>query len=124
MIKINKLTSHEVKGVFEKIPLKNYIYLAMAINTLTLVFIFLAKNLLPPEVPLFYGNALGEAQLVKTLSLTIAPGASILILFINIFLSNIIEEVFLKKILIISSFFVSILSSITIFRIILLVGFF
>ena len=114
----------KLNSIWKEVPLKNYVYLALGANVLTLLFILLIKNFLPPEVPLFYGNAVGESQLVETFLLIIAPAVAILILCLNVFLSTVVGEPFLKKVLIISSFFVSMLTSITVFKIIFLVGFF
>lgn len=93
-------------------------------NVLTGVGILVARGYLPPVVPLLYGRPLGESQLVPTLGLVIAPAVALGISVLNIFLSVFIQESLTKKILIISGFLVSILSTITILKIILLVGFF
>lgn len=114
----------KLKSIWEKSPLKSYIYFAFGINVLTLLSILLAKNLLPPEVPLFYGNAVGESQLIKSFLLVIAPTVSLLILVLNLLLLNMVDDSFLKKALVVSAFFVSILSCITVLKIIFLVGFF
>ena len=114
----------KIKAVWEKVPLKNYIYLALGLNTLVLILIFVLKGFLPPEVPLFYGNAVGETQLVKTLFLIVAPLSSLAILLLNTFLSSTFSDIFLKRALIVASLFVSALTTITVVKVILLVGFF
>ena len=108
--------------IWEKIPFKNAVYLTLGINLLILVFILFANRNLPPEIPLFYGNAVGEAQLALTGWFFVAPGTSLLVLILNTILSSIIKDSFLKKMLILSALFVSILVAITVFKIVFLVG--
>lgn len=107
-----------------KLPSRNYVYSSLGISFLIMILVFVLKDLLPPQVPLYYGKPVGEDQLVPTLGLLIAPGVSLGIIIINIALSRIVSDVFFKKALIMSSFFVSLLTAITILKIIFLVGFF
>lgn len=107
---------------FAKLPSKNFIFLAFGISLLTILSVLGLKSFLPPEVPLFYGRPVGEAQLTKTLGLAIAPAISILILAVNTIISIMTPDILTKKILIISSFVISLITSITVIRIILLVA--
>ena len=104
------------------IPLKKVFIFATSINLLTIAFIVLLQNSLPPQVPLFYGLAEGEEQLTTPLGLLIAPGLSTTILLINTSLSTLTKNDFLQKTLILSGFAVGVFSTITIVKIILLVG--
>lgn len=103
---------------------RNYFLAAIIINVGVLLSLVLLKNFLPPLAPLFYGRPMGEAQLTNTFGLLVAPGASLLITTINLLLSLWVEDDFLKKLLAVSTVVVSILTAITITKIILLVGFF
>ena len=109
---------------FRELPFKTHILIAFGLSLLVVVLIVLIKSFLPPEVPLFYGRPVGETQLTKTLGLTIAPGISIMILILNSFLSILTTNMFVKKILITSALVASLLTAITVVRIIFLVGFF
>lgn len=86
--------------------------------------ILVFKSLLPPVVPLFYGRPFGESQLVPVLTLFFAPITSIVITFVNSGLAILTEDVFSKKILVSGAFLLSLLITITVLKIIFLVGFF
>ncbi len=107
-----------------KLPSRNYVYASFGISLFVSLLVILLKGWLPPEVPLFYGRPVGEEQLVLTFGLLIAPGVAILITILNIILVKTIGDMFLKRALIMASFFVSILTAITVLKIIFLVGFF
>ena len=91
-----------------------------SISAISIPIIF--RNNLPPVIPLFYGLAEGENQLVHPLFLTIPSGLGLLIILINTLLSTIITNNFIKRSLILSSFAVSLLVFITTVKILLLVG--
>lgn len=103
---------------------KNYVYLSVALNIFTVLVILVFKKEIPPIVPLFYGRAIGESQLVSLSGLLIAPGVSLFITILNLFLSSISNDLFLKKIYVAASFLISLLTTITVVKIIFLVGFF
>jgi len=110
--------------MWKDLPHKNYIYLSFAVNIITALSILIFRSFLPPVVPLFYGRPIGQFQLVSSLGLLIAPIVAFLITLVNLYIARQTHDNFLKRILIISSFFVSFLIAITVFRIIFLVGFF
>lgn len=105
-------------------PGKTQLYLSLAINVITIASIAFSRQLLPPVVPLFYGQPEGQMQLIATWGLLLAPGLAILIMIVNTILTTLIKDEFLKKVLMFSSLFVSLLSAITVLKIIFLVGFF
>ena len=109
--------------MWKKVPYRNYFLAAIIINIVVALSLVLLKSVLPPLAPLFYGRPVGEAQLTKTLGLFIAPGASLLITILNLCLSLLVKDDFLKKLLAISAIVTSVLTAITIIKIILLVGF-
>jgi hypothetical protein len=109
--------------MWKKVTYKNYFLAAIIINIGVVLSLVLLKSFLPPLTPLFYGRPAGEAQLTKTLGLFIAPGASFLITILNLCLSLRVKDDFLKKLLAISAIVISALTTITIIKIILLVGF-
>jgi hypothetical protein len=110
--------------MWKKVPYRNYFLAAIIINVGIVLSLVFLKNLLPPLAPLFYGRPVGEAQLTKTFGLFIAPGVSLLITALNLCLSLWVKDDFLKKLLAISAMVISILTAITITKIVLLVGFF
>jgi hypothetical protein len=109
---------------YSYVPYKSFVYLSVFLNIVSVVIILVLKGFLPPVVPLFYGLPTGNEQLVPTLGLLWAPLAGLVITLINIFVSILNQDDFLKKSLIISSAFISLLLTITVIKIVLLVGFF
>lgn len=103
---------------------KKYFYSALTINLISIIIPFVLKNYLPPLVPLFYQRPIGEWQLVPVLGLAIAPTISFVITITNIVISSITKDDFLKKVLAIAALVISILTAITIIKIVFLVGFF
>lgn len=79
---------------------------------------------MPPVVPLFYGKPSGEGQLVPTLGLLIAPAASLLITLLNTALSVVTNDTFFKQVLIATTLLITLLTTITVLKVIFLVGFF
>lgn len=109
---------------WQKLPYKKIIYVSLGLVFLDSIAILILKNFLPPQIPLFYGKPIGEEQLTTSFGFLIAPAASLTIIILNTALSLLIDDQFLKKALIFSSFFISILITMTIFKIIFLVGLF
>jgi len=111
-------------GKFEvdKIPFKNYVLWAMAANALVAGGIILGQKFLPPQVPLFYGLAEGEAQLAPRILLVIPSSASIIILLANSFISSLITDEFIKKVVILGAIATAFFAVITSVKIAFLVG--
>ena len=109
--------------MLKKLPLRSYVYSALALDLVTLLTVFLVKGNLPPVVPLFYGRPVGSGQLISAYGLLIAPITAAAVTAINIYLASFIKDEFIKKIFSVASFFVSVLTTITIIKIVLLVGF-
>lgn len=110
--------------MWKNTPLKGYVYASGGLSFVSILAILILKSYLPPVVPLFYGLPIGSSQLIPALGLLLVPSVNILIGILNIILSNFSKDIFFKRTLIISSFFVSVLTTITVFKIIALVGFF
>lgn len=104
------------------IPFLKLIFIFVAINLSLIALVFLLKDRLPPEIPLFYGMPWGENQLAPQYLLSLPCALSITILLLNSIIVSIIEDVYWKKVLIVSAFAISILSIITTVKIALLVG--
>jgi hypothetical protein len=110
--------------MWKNTPYKGCVYFSVAVNLASIILIFALKAFLPPVVPLFYGLPSGSEQLVQTLGLILVPMVGLIITITNVVINGFVEDNFLKRILIISSTFISILLTITIIKIIFLVGFF
>lgn len=105
-----------------KLPFKEYLTLSLIGAVFTLIaVIFLQKNL-PPEVPLFYGAAEGEAQLTPSWGLTIPSIISVLIILTNSALILVLKDEFIKKALSLMAVVVTFFSIVTTLKIIFLVG--
>jgi hypothetical protein len=105
-----------------KKSLKNIVLPLLSVNVVIILLILALQNRLPPVVPLFYGKAQGEEQLVSRLWLTLPSLVSILIIIVNTLFIRLIKDAFLQKVLL-GLIIVSVaLSSITIVKIIFLIG--
>lgn len=105
-----------------KLPFKEYLVASFFCALGTLLAVVLLQKSLPPEVPLFYGAAEGEAQLISSWGLTIPSIVSILVVFVNATLASLLKDDFTKKILVLMATVVTFFSVVTTFKIIFLVG--
>lgn len=104
------------------LPFRNFVLAAFSLSLATILLVIILHGRLPPQVPLFYGLAQGEEQLVASYGLILPSTASFLIVVLNITLANFLKSDFLKKILILTGFVTASFASITTIKIILLVG--
>jgi hypothetical protein len=111
-------------GKFEvdKVPFKNYVLWATIANAVIAGGILLGQKFLPPEVPLFYGLAEGEAQLAPRILLVLPSSASIVILILNSFISSLIADEFIKKVIILGAIATALFAVVTTIKIAFLVG--
>ncbi|OGM19406.1 hypothetical protein A2685_01980 [Candidatus Woesebacteria bacterium RIFCSPHIGHO2_01_FULL_37_10] len=111
-----------IKVQIKRIPYLKLIITSASISFLSIISVYVFKNKLPPEVPLYYGLSEGVEQLSSVNGLVIPGAISIVITAINTSLAYTSENDYIKKTLIISSFVLSIFAVVTVFRIMLLVG--
>jgi hypothetical protein len=104
------------------LPFKDWLIVCSGINLILIVAVLVLKNNLPPQVPLLYGLAEGEEQLVPRILLTLPSLAAIIITSINFGLSFLVKDAFIKKILLATPIVVTFLATITCLKIIFLVG--
>ncbi len=105
------------------IPLKPLVAVSLFAATSLMLTILLFKNIvLPPEVPLFYGLAQGENQLAPSGLLVLPILVSVVFLITNTLLTFTTSDDFLRKVLAVSGVATIIFSTITVLRIVLLVG--
>jgi len=103
-------------------PFSRYVYSAVIINLISLLFVLFVQAFLPPQVPLFYGLPQGEEQLFSPPGLILPAVFSFLAILINYSLINYTKGDFLKKILAAACLATAILSAITTTKIAFLVG--
>lgn len=116
--------SSKIGSYWKETPFKFSVYTAVAITLVLGALVLTLKNNLPPILPLFYGKPVGEAELTPFYGFLIAPAASLLVIIINTLLSFTFKDVFIKKVLVLSALFITILIAVTVIKIIFLVGFF
>jgi len=115
---------NKMRKPLEKInlPFKEWIVICSVVNLLFILAVLIFQNNLPPQVPLFYGLAEGEEQLVPKFLLTIPNLVALVIILINVGLTFLNHDLFLKKILIVAAIAATFLASITALKIFFLVG--
>jgi uncharacterized membrane protein YozB (DUF420 family) len=101
---------------------KNYVAASLITNLLVIVTVLVVGSFLPPQVPLLYGLAEGEEQLVPAWALIIPGLTAMIILTINVLISLKVEDDFLKKTLLLTAMVATFFSTITTLKIIFLVG--
>jgi len=109
---------------WKKTPLRGFVVAAVILNLVSIVVFLVLKGFLPPVAPLLYGRPSGETQLLPVFGLLTAPALSLLFIAVNSVLSNFTKDIFAKKLLISATLLLSLLTTITLFKIIFLVGFF
>jgi len=106
----------------EKLPLKAYFNASWIINLTIIIFSLLIQKRLPPQIPIFYGLPQGEAQLSPPIGILIPSVSSLIFVLLSLSLINIIKDEFIKKILVVAGLTTAIFASITVVKIIFLVG--
>jgi len=109
---------------WKKVTFPNFFIFAAVLSLLTAVIILITKSFLPPVVPLFYGKPTGTDQLAPTLFLLVVPAISLAITAVNVFINSSAKDDFIKKFIAASSLIISVMATVTVVKIILLVGFF
>lgn len=106
----------------KRTPLIKYAYLALLVSAINIGLVLISQRSLPPEVPLYYGLTKGEKQLTSSTGLIVPGLISLTIGLLNVSITLLLENDFLQKELLVSSFLVSIILFIASLKIILLVG--
>ena len=108
----------------KQIIFRNYFLIAGLLGVVSIAGIVVVRNYLPPLLPLFYGKPVGPEELASKDFLFFVPLGSIAISFVNLSISKSTKDALIKKILAVSSLVVVFMSTVTVAKIILLVGFF
>jgi len=110
------------KSDLSSLPFKKLFFIALGINIASLGVALVAQVFLPPQVPLYYGQAETEKVIASSLALVLPALVSLTFLGINFLIGLTIKDEFLKKVLVISSFAASLFATTTIIKIVFLVG--
>ncbi len=106
----------------DSLPFRPYLTGGLIVNVLMIILAISIQRFLPPQIPLFYGMAEGEAQLSRSIFLFLPNTFALIILLSNIFLALLTSENFFKKILIVAGVIATFFATITTIKIFLLVG--
>ena len=109
---------------WKKVTYYKFFLVAGVLALVSILCILIAKSFLPPVIPIFFGKPTGDEQLASYWFLFTIPGISIIISTINIIVSTSGKDEFIKKVLAVGSFLISFMATVTVTKIILLVGFF
>lgn len=94
----------------------------LLVQAITVAILLVRKNQISPLVPLYFGQPAGEAQVAPQMALLIPTGISFAATIIGVMISSIYTDEFLNKIILGIIIALTILSTITTFNIIALVG--
>lgn len=104
------------------LPMRNLSLALISINLLAILLLTLARGILPPILPLYYGRPYGLEQLTTREGLIIPSLAALVFCVTSIIISLRLQDQFLKKILFGAMLTATLLSLITTIKITLLVG--
>lgn len=107
---------------FEKLPLKSLFVISFFVNSSLIILGLLSKLVLPPEIPLFYGLPKNSQQLSQSIFIILPSLISLILTLANSVISINLDSQFLKRSLAFASILVTLLSLITTYKIIFLVG--
>lgn len=105
-----------------KIPFPRLSWYTTIANLIIIAAILVLLKRLPPEIPLFYGRPESERELAKSIFLLIPPTLSIIITIINTSLVKIVKDDFIANVLLGLIVASLLFSTITVGKIIFLVG--
>lgn len=120
-----KTTKEEINTLLADRLLKRIIQLIFILLGLNFLFLALWWSKLPPQLPLFYSRPWGEEQLVAKNLFFILPAACFTFIIINLRLASFFfkKEVLLSQILIWSALIFSLLTTISLWKILTIVVF-
>ena len=98
-------------------------YLSLGFAAVSLIFIAIYWTKLPPQIPLWYSKPWGTERLASTYFLFLLPGSCIIFTLLNMILitSLTLDNLIYSQILSVGSVVISLLSMITLIKIVLLV---
>jgi len=108
--------------IIDLLPFKRWSIFLIAVNLIIILLVVFAQKILPPTIPLFYGNPYGTEQLSSRINLILPSLSALFISIISIIIGILTQDDFLKKVLFGGILATTLLSAITTIKIILLVG--
>lgn len=112
----------DTKQILASIPYKNWSLNALLFNFLLVGLILLLGKHIPPKVPLFYGKPYGSEQLADQKLLLLPPLLAAGISAVNTSINTLVDDDFLRKVMLGSIAACTTLGTITVIKIIFLVG--
>lgn len=110
------------KNSLATLPFYKWVYGSFVVNFVVILFVLVVQKWLPPQVPLFYGMAEGEGQLARSILLIAPAMAAIAVTIVNIIISLVVKDSFIKEALIVAGLAATFLATITVVKIVFLVG--
>ncbi len=104
------------------VPNARFVLVGLIINFVVVLFVTFAREKLPLLVPLWYGAPAGETQLADRMTLVIPPFIASGVVFFGAIIAKFINDSFLQSVVVGVGVLCTILSTIAVFKIILLVG--
>jgi len=90
-----KKSFDQKKEKFERLPLKKFYVFSFFLSLSIIAISFLAKLILPPEIPLFYGFPQSQQRLSQSIYLFIPSLFSLLTTAVNAYISIFIDNNYL-----------------------------
>jgi len=118
---LNKF-SYQKKIERKKVPFSKQVICCLLINLVMILLATLSIFVLPPEIPLLYGLPEGNDQLVKSWAITIPNLIAFILMFINTIFAINTKDEYIKKIIILAGFTATFFATITVIKIVFLVG--
>ena len=118
---LNKF-SYQKKIERKKVPFSKQVICCLLINLVMILLATLSIFVLPPEIPLLYGLPEGNDQLVKSWAITVPNLVAFILMFINTIFAINTKDEYLKKIIILAGFTATFFATITVIKIVFLVG--
>ena len=106
----------------KKVPFSRQVICCLLINLVMILLATLSIFVLPPEIPLLYGLAEGNDQLVKNWAITIPNLVAFILMLINTMFAINTKDEYIKKIIILAGFTATFFATITVIKIFFLVG--
>jgi hypothetical protein len=100
----------------------NPVVWCLCVNIIVLFGVVVFRSHIPPQIPLFYGLPQGEEQLAQQIFLIMPPVTALLFTLLNLILITTTKDDFLKKVLWGTTIGVTLLATITVYKIVALVG--
>ena len=110
------------KEKFERLPLRRFYTFSFFLNIFIIGLAFLARFILPPQIPLYYGLPQSSEQIVPASYLFLPSFMSLVFTILNAYVSIFVDNTYLKKVFAFSSILISILTAVTTLKIVFLVG--